>query len=52
MLMDEHLQAARAVVVRDSELLKELEEEIERDCDWLRGFLAAANVGPFSRLFV
>jgi aspartate kinase len=48
LLMHEHLQAARTVVVHDAELLKELELEIERDCDWLRAFLAAANVSPFS----
>ena len=39
----EHLVAARSSV-RDLEILKELEEEIERDCEWLRSFLLAAKV--------
>lgn len=39
----EHLVAARSSV-RDPEILKELEEEIERDCEWLRNFLLAAKV--------
>ena len=39
----EHLIAARSSV-RDPEILRELEEEIERDCEWLRNFLLAAKV--------
>jgi len=38
----EHLHAARASV-RDPHILEELEAEIEKDCDWLRGFLFAAK---------
>ena len=38
----EHLDAARSSI-RDSKILKELEEEIERDCEWLRSFLLAAK---------
>ena len=39
----EHLTAARSAV-RDPEILKELEYEIERDIDSLRSFLFAAQV--------
>ncbi|TFL03630.1 Aspartate/glutamate/uridylate kinase [Pterulicium gracile] len=39
----QHLDAARAAV-RNPEVLQALEAEIERDCDWLRGFLFAAQV--------
>lgn len=39
----DHLTAARASV-RDQDLLKELEQEIERDCEGLRSFLFAAQV--------
>ncbi|KAI0701996.1 aspartate kinase [Cytidiella melzeri] len=42
-LRSEHLTAARASV-HDPEILKELEDEIERDCDSLRSFLFAAQV--------
>lgn len=38
----QHLDAARAAV-RNPEVLQALEAEIERDCDWLRGFLFAAQ---------
>ncbi len=44
-LRQEHLVAARASV-RDPEILKELEDEIDRDCDSLRSFLFAAQVCP------
>lgn len=30
--------------MNDPDILKELEDEIDRDCDWLRGFLLAAQV--------
>jgi aspartate kinase len=43
LIRSEHLVAARSSV-RDSEILKELQEEIERDCEWLRNFLLAAKV--------
>ena len=39
----EHLTAARSAV-RDPEILKELEYQIERDIDSLRSFLFAAQV--------
>ena len=42
-LRHEHLIAAKASV-RDPEILKELEDEIDRDCDSLRSFLFAAQV--------
>ena len=43
LILSEHLTAARSAV-RDTEILKELEAEIERDCDQLRSFLFAAQV--------
>ncbi|KIK90852.1 hypothetical protein PAXRUDRAFT_831320 [Paxillus rubicundulus Ve08.2h10] len=39
----EHLAAAKASI-ETPEILQELEAEIERDCDWLRAFLFAAQV--------
>jgi hypothetical protein len=42
-IRSEHLAAARSSVT-DPFLLEELEAEIEKDCDWLRGFLFAAQV--------
>lgn len=39
----EHLNAARHNV-RDPDILVALEDEIERDCEWLRSFLFAAQV--------
>lgn len=47
----EHMTAARASV-RDPEILLELEAEIDRDCDWLRGFLFAAKVHLTDRINV
>lgn len=43
LIKSEHLTAARRTIV-DSEILQELEEEIEKDAEWLRGFLGAAQV--------
>ena len=43
LIRSEHLAAARSAV-RDPEILKELQDEIERDCEWLRNFLLAAKV--------
>jgi aspartate kinase len=43
----DHLEAARKVVVRDMEVLREVEEELEYDCERLRGFLRAAQVRFF-----
>jgi len=43
LIRQEHFTAA-AEVIRDSEIRKELEDEIERDCDWLRNFLFASRV--------
>ncbi|KAG6873912.1 hypothetical protein C0995_009692 [Termitomyces sp. Mi166 len=42
-IRDEHVKAAKASV-RDPELLDELLQEIEYDCDWLRNFLFAAQI--------
>ena len=50
LLREEHVTAARAAV-QDSDILKELEAEIDRDCEWLRTFLFAAKV-CFVVLFV
>ncbi|KAG8807194.1 Aspartokinase [Serendipita sp. 399] len=43
LIRSEHLTAARSLV-RDQTLLKQLEAEIEKDCDSLRTFLFAAQV--------
>lgn len=43
LLRDEHIFAARSSI-RDPAILQELEDEIERDCEWLRSFLFAAKV--------
>ena len=47
LLRADHISAARASV-RDPELLRELEEEIVRDCEGLRSFLLAAQVCTYS----
>ncbi|GAA5908526.1 hypothetical protein JCM6882_001290 [Rhodosporidiobolus microsporus] len=39
-----HLEAARAVVVNSKEVLAEVEEELEYDCERLRSFLKAAQI--------
>lgn len=43
LIRSEHLNAAKASV-NNPEILQELEAEIDRDCDWLRSFLFAAQV--------
>jgi len=43
LVREQHVEAARASV-QDPDILGELEEEIEKDCDWLRSFLFAAKV--------
>lgn len=43
LIRSEHLTAARSLI-RDQILLKELEQEIEKDCEGLRTFLFAARV--------
>lgn len=43
LIRSEHLDAANASV-KNPEILQELEAEIDRDCDWLRSFLFAAQV--------
>jgi hypothetical protein len=48
-LRSEHLSAARSTI-RDQKLLRDLEAEIERDCDQLKGFLYAAQVCTFHAL--
>lgn len=40
-----HLEAARQAI-RPGQVRDELEDEIERDCETLRGFLHAAQVSP------
>lgn len=42
-IKEEHFKAARANI-QDPEILAELEDEIDRDCEWLRSFLYAAKV--------
>ncbi|KAF7796163.1 hypothetical protein EIP86_007337 [Pleurotus ostreatoroseus] len=42
-IRSEHMNAARSTI-RNTEILKELESEIEYDCDQLRSFLFAAQV--------
>ncbi|KAG8989350.1 Aspartokinase [Tulasnella sp. JGI-2019a] len=42
-ICSEHIKAARELI-RDQVLLKDLETEIERDCEALRGYLFAAQV--------
>jgi aspartate kinase len=51
LIRTEHLEAAKASI-QSQDILLELEEEIEKDCEWLRGFLFAAQVsdGPASRV--
>jgi aspartate kinase len=51
LIRSEHIRAARASV-RDPYILEELEAEIEKDCDWLRGFLFAAQVGATVVIFI
>lgn len=41
-----HLEAARKAI-RAGPVRDELEDEIERDCETLRGFLHAAQVSPY-----
>ncbi|KAJ7034503.1 Aspartate/glutamate/uridylate kinase [Mycena alexandri] len=43
LIRQEHFNAAR-VSVKDIGILRELEVEIERDCEWLRSFLSASQV--------
>lgn len=43
LIRQEHFNAARASV-KDAGILKALEKEIERDCEWLRSFLYASQV--------
>ena len=45
-----HLEAARKTI-REGPIRDELEDEIERDCETLRGFLHAAQVSLYSRFF-
>lgn len=43
LIKSEHITTARSSV-RDPEILQALEDEIERDCEFLRSFLLAAQV--------
>ncbi|GAA5969092.1 hypothetical protein JCM21900_000691 [Sporobolomyces salmonicolor] len=40
----DHLEAARKVITHSKEVLREVEEELEYDCERLRGFLKAAQI--------
>ncbi|GAA6012317.1 hypothetical protein JCM10207_002801 [Rhodosporidiobolus poonsookiae] len=40
----DHLEAARRVIVHSQEVLREVEEDLEYDCERLRGFLRAAQI--------
>ncbi|GEM10491.1 aspartate kinase [Rhodotorula toruloides] len=40
----DHLEAARKAIVNSKEVLQEVEEELEYDCERLRGFLRAAQI--------
>lgn len=42
LIRSEHVSAARELI-KDQELLKDLESEIYRDCEGLRGYLFAAQ---------
>ncbi|XP_006463701.1 hypothetical protein AGABI2DRAFT_208605 [Agaricus bisporus var. bisporus H97] len=44
LLRQEHVTAARECITKHPEILRELEEEIQRDCDWLTSFLYALKV--------
>ena len=43
LIRSEHLAAAKDSI-KNPQILQEIEEEIHRDCDWLRAFLFAAQV--------
>lgn len=43
LIRSEHMDAAKTSI-QNPEILQELEAEIDRDCDWLRSFLFAAQV--------
>ncbi|GAA5939511.1 aspartate kinase [Sporobolomyces koalae] len=40
----DHLEAARKVITNNPDVLSEVEEELEYDCERLRGFLKAAQI--------
>lgn len=48
LLRQEHFTAARECITKHPEILRELEEEIQRDCDWLTSFLYALKVCHFN----
>ncbi|KAJ7581086.1 Aspartate/glutamate/uridylate kinase [Mycena floridula] len=43
LIRQEHIKAAREVL-KDPDILQQLVDEIDRDCDWLRSFLFASQV--------
>jgi aspartate kinase len=51
LIRQQHLDAARNSI-SDSNILQDLERDIDRDCDWLKNFLLAAKVCPYSFLLV
>lgn len=47
----DHIEAARKIITNSPEVLQEVEEDLEYDCERLRGFLRAAQVClPFSAI--
>lgn len=40
----DHIEAARKIITNSPEVLQEVEEDLEYDCERLRGFLRAAQV--------
>lgn len=42
----DHIEAARKIITNSPEVLQEVEEDLEYDCERLRGFLRAAQVRP------
>jgi aspartate kinase len=42
-IKEDHIKAARAVL-RDEDILRELEDDLDYDCERLRSFLLAAQV--------
>ena len=44
MILDEHIEAARAALPNSPDLLAQLEADIMQDCDQLRAFLGAAQI--------
>jgi aspartate kinase len=50
LIRQEHFSAA-AEAIKDPDIRQELEDEVERDCEWLRNFLFASRVCIFPAIF-